>query len=174
MICLEAMMDTASGILFLHPARFETNVHAAQELLCLIQVSARLHPVTGLLASCHFLVLLCMFYLCPLSIRLTDHFHMRVNQSTKLIHLLSPVVQSSLVFWYQGEQVSHGVPLHPPAPTHGFTMDTSNYGWRAVCGPLSMRSIWSRDHLGLHINYLDLETVFLTLNSRGDYVKHMS
>ena len=69
-------------------------VHTAQELLCLTQVSAGpLNQVTGLLASCHSLVLLCMCHLRPLSILLRDHFNMRFDQPTKLIHLSSPVVQ---------------------------------------------------------------------------------
>ncbi len=49
-----AMVDMTRGILFPSPPRLEAIVHAAQELLCLTQVSAgHLRHVMGLLASCH-------------------------------------------------------------------------------------------------------------------------
>ncbi len=163
---LGAMIDTARGILFPSPPRLEAIVHAAQELLSLTQVSARyLRHVIGLLASCHSLVPLCMFHLRPLSILLRDHFDMRFDQPTKLIPLSSPVVRSSLEFWSQRELVSQGVPLRPPTPSHVLTTDASNFGWGAVCGPLSARGVWSNDHVGLHINFLELETVFLALKT---------
>ncbi len=41
--------------------------------------------------------------------------------------------------------------------------DTSTYGWGAVCGPLTVRGVWSSDQSSLHINFLKLETVFLAL-----------
>ncbi len=38
-------------------------------------------------------------------------------------------------------------------------------GASAVCSLLSARGIWSSDHVGLHINYLQLETVFFALKT---------
>ena len=55
---------------------------------------------------------------------------MLVDQPTKLILLLSPVVQWSLVFWYQRELVSQRDLLQPPAPTQCVLITgASNYGW---------------------------------------------
>ena len=62
------------------------------------------------------------------------------------------------------EFVSQGVPLQPLPPTHVLTTDTSTYGWGAVCAPLTARGVWSSDQSSLHINFLELETVFLALN----------
>ncbi len=46
-----------------------------------------------------------------------------------------------------------------PCPNHGCIQL-----WMGVmCGPLSVRCIWSEDHLGRHINFLELEIVFLAL-----------
>ncbi len=82
---------------------------------------------------------------------LKDHFDIdRVDRSSKLIPLSSSMVQSSLEF-------------SSLTPTHILTTDASNYGWEAVCGPLSVRGVWSEDHLGRHINFLELETIFLAL-----------
>ncbi len=68
MLHLGALFDMARGLVFPSPAWTETIIHATQALLDLTQVSAlRLHQVTGLLASCHALVPLCMFRLHPLS-----------------------------------------------------------------------------------------------------------
>lgn len=55
------------------------------------------------------------------------------------------------------------VPLHPSATTHAITMDASNDRFGPVCGPLSARGACSRDHVGLHIDYLQMETVYETL-----------
>lgn len=93
---LGAMTD--AGILFPTSASLETIARSTG----ITQVSALcLHQVTGLMVSCHLLVPLCMLHLHPWSIILRDHFNMRVDQLTKLIPLLSPVVQSSLVVWSQ-------------------------------------------------------------------------
>ncbi len=46
-------------------------------------------------------------------------------------------------------------------PTYVLMMDASTYGWGAVCSPLTARGVWSSDQSSLHINFLELETVFL-------------
>ncbi len=133
-------------------------MHAAQALLCITQVSAqRLRQVTGVLAACHSLVLLCMFHLCPLLILLRDHF---TDQADASVISSGPVISGLLV------SVGTSLPgsSSPAAsPTHVLITDTTNYGWGSVCGPLLARGVWSRNHVGLHINYLELETVFLAL-----------
>ncbi len=140
MLHLGALIDTARGLVFPSPARTETIIHATQGLLGLSQVSAlRLHQVTGLLASCHALVPLCMFHLCPLLNLLRDHFNMRVDRTSKLIPLSSSVIRSTLEFWSRREHVSQGVPLQPLPPTHVLTMDAYTYGWGAVCGNLTAK-----------------------------------
>ncbi len=166
MLHLGALIDTARGLVFPSPARTETIIHATRALLGLTQVSAlRLRQVTGLLASCHALVPLCMFRLRPLSILLRNNFDMRVDRTSKLIPLSSPVIQSTLEFWSRRDLVSQGVPLQPLPPSHVLTMDASTYGWGAVCGPLTARRVWLSDQYSLHINFLELETVFLALKT---------
>ncbi len=155
----------ARRLVFPSQARTERIIHATQALLDLTQISAlRLRQVTGLLASCHTLVPLCMFHLHPLSNLPKDHFDMRVDRTSKLIPLSSPVIWSALEVWSRRDLVSQGVPLQPLPPTHILTTDTSTYGWGAVCAPLTARGVWSSDQSSLHINFLELETVFLALN----------
>ncbi len=70
--------------------RLNNLAHSALELRQLSQVSGRqLHQVTGMMVSCHAIVPLCMFHLCPLSMLLRDHFDMLVDHSSKLIPLSS-------------------------------------------------------------------------------------
>ncbi len=166
MLHLGALIDTARGLVFPSPAKTETIIHATRALLGLSQVSAlRLRQVTGLLASCHALVPLCTFRLRPLSTLLRDHFDMRVDRTSKLIPLSSPVIWSTLEFWSCRDLVSQGIPLQPLPPSHVLTTDASTYGWGAVCGPLTARGVWSSDQSYLHINFLELETVFLALKT---------
>ncbi len=128
MLHLGALM--ARGLVFPSPAWTETIIHATQALLDLTQVSAlRLRQVTGLLGSCHVLVPLYMFRLRPLSILLRGHFDMRVDRTSKLIPLSSPVIRSALEFWSRRDLVSQGVPLQLLSLTHILTMDASTYGW---------------------------------------------
>ncbi len=99
MLHLGAIIDTLRGTVCPSPDRLNKLVHSALELLQLSQVSARrLCQVTGMMASCYVIVPLCMFHLRPPSMLLRDHFDMRVDRSSKLIPLSSPVVQSSLEF----------------------------------------------------------------------------
>ncbi len=53
---------------------------------------------------------------------------------------------------------------HPP-PTHALITDMSNYRW----GPLSVRGILSRDHVGLHINELEVAVWHTCPSSDGQY-----
>ncbi len=92
-----------------------------------------------ILPSCHAQVPLCMFRLHPLSNLVRDHFDMRVDCTSKLIPLSSPVIRSALEFWSRRDLVSQGVPLHILPPTHVLMTDASTYGWVAVCGPLTAR-----------------------------------
>ncbi len=152
-----ALIDTARGLVFPSPARTEAIVHATLDLT---QVSALcLRQIMGLLASCHALVPLCMFHLCPLLTLLRDHFDMRVDRTSKLIPLSSPVIRSALEFWSRRDLVSQGVPLQPRPPSHVLMTDASTYGWGAVCGPLTASGVWSSDQSSLLINFLELETV---------------
>ncbi len=106
-----------------------------------------------------------MFRLHPLSTLLRDHFDMRVDRTSKLIPLSYPVIRSTLEFWSRRDLVSQGMPFQPPPPSHVLTTDASTYGWGAVCSPLTVRGVWSSDQSSLHINFLELETVFLALKT---------
>ncbi len=142
MLHLGDLIDTARGLVFPSLARRETIIHAAQALPGLTQVSVlRLWWVTGLMASCHALVPLCMFRLHPLSTLLRDHFNIIVDHPSKLIPLSSPVIQSALEFWPRWELVSQGILLQPSPPTYILTTDASTYGWGRFCGPLMARVI---------------------------------
>ncbi len=173
MLHLGALINTASGLFFPTLSQTEKIIHATQGLLGLTQISALcLHQVTGLLACCHALVLLCMFRLHPLSNLPRDHIDMRVDCTSKLIPLSSQVFRSALEFWSRRDLVSQGVPLQHLPPIHILMTDASTYGCGAVCGPLTARGVWSSDQSSLHINFLELKTVFLCFplpcSSQGD------
>ncbi len=100
-----------------------------------------------------------MFHLHPLLTLLRDYFDMRVDRTSKVIPLSSPVIRSALEFWSRRDLVSQGVPLQPLPPSY------VTYGLGAVCGPLTARGVWSSDQFSLHINFPELETVFLALKT---------
>ncbi len=80
-----------------------------------------------------------------------------------MIHLSSSVIRSALELWSRQEHVFQGVPLQPLPPCHVLTTDASTYEWGVICGPLTARGVWLSDQSFPHINFLELETVFLAL-----------
>ncbi len=97
------------------------------------------HRVAGVLP---YLVTLCMYHLHPLSTLLRDHFGMRVDHSSKLISLSSPVIRLTLEFWSRRDVVSHGVPLQPLPRSHN---ECIHLWMGKVCGPLTAMGVWSSD-----------------------------
>ncbi len=104
MLHLGAMIDMAKGVVFPSPDR-------------LTQVSAQCLPrVTDLMASCHSLVPLCTFHLCPLLNLLRDHFNLWVDQPMKLILLSS--ISRDLVICRILVLVESSLPGCPSPATH--------------------------------------------------------
>ena len=66
-------------------------------------------------------------------------------------------------WWLQKDNVLEGQPLHPLQHAHQFFTDTSNQGWGAHLGDFTARGLWSVLESKLHINFLELKAVILTL-----------
>ncbi len=110
----------------------DTLLQALQELLRLtvVHMSARAFiRVTGLIASCHALIPLCLFHLRPVSIHLVDHYDLRSDPLVKPIPLNSPVLLAALEFCAELPRVAQGVLLHRPLPTVTLAMDVSSSVW---------------------------------------------
>ncbi len=104
-----------------------------------------------------------MVRLCPLSNLLRDHFGHEGRSHFKadpLVVSSDPV--SSGIFGHAGILCRKAFLFKPFLP-HVLTTDTSSYGWGPVCSPLMARGLWSSDQSSLHINSLELGTVFLAL-----------
>ncbi len=88
MLHLGSLIDIARGLVFPFPAQTVMIVHADQGLLGLTQIFALcLCQGTGIMASCHTLVPMCLFCLRPFLTLMRDHFNMRVDCPSKLIPL---------------------------------------------------------------------------------------
>ncbi len=119
--------------------------------------------VAGLMASCHALFPLCLFRLCPVSIHLAEHYDSRSYPLMKLIPLHSPVLHAALEFCAGPTRLAQGVLLHRPLPTITLMMDVLEEGWGVICGHEMICGVWTGEQTRLHISYLELMAVFLTL-----------
>ena len=70
-----------------------------------------------------------------------------------------------LDWWLDEGNVLRGQFLHPLQHALQVFTDASNEGWGAHLGESTARGVWSEPEGKLHINYLELEAVFLALKS---------
>ena len=68
-----------------------------------------------------------------------------------------------LQWWLDEENVLTGQPLHPMQNALQIFTDASKEGWGAHLNEHTARGVWSLPESKLHINYLELKAVFLTL-----------
>ena len=69
----------------------------------------------------------------------------------------------SLAQWLDEEWLQLGVPIAPPPCEEELFTDASNVGWGAHVAHLEASGRWPDSMIGLHINVLELEAVFLAL-----------
>ena len=70
--------------------------------------------------------------------------------------------------YLQATKIFQGQPLHPPSHALQIFTDASREGWCAHIGDLMAKGTWSLPESKLHINYLELKVVFLTLKEFQD------
>ena len=99
----------------------------------------------------------------PIQWHLKRHWHVpEVLEKVIPLHLsLLP----HLDWWLDEGNVLKGQPLHPLSHALQLFTDASNEGWGAHLGDSTARGVWSDVESRLHINFLELKAVFLTLKS---------
>lgn len=81
----------------------------------------------------------------------------------KIMHISEKSVSD--LSWWISKLGSEWQYLRPRTPLLTITSDASPSGWGAECNSNEARGNWSEDHLGLHINVLELWAVFYGLNT---------
>ena len=73
-----------------------------------------------------------------------------------------------LQWWLKEDNVLTGQPLHPIKHALQIFTDASKEGWGAHLNEHTARGSWSLPESKLHINYLELKAVFLSLKEFQD------
>ncbi|XP_070546087.1 uncharacterized protein [Ptychodera flava] len=74
-----------------------------------------------------------------------------------------PALRAHLGWWLDTENLLKGVPLRVPPPTQFLFTDASTTGWGAHLDELTASGSWSDNQRERHINWLELQAVFLAL-----------
>ncbi|XP_076128591.1 uncharacterized protein LOC143109676, partial [Alosa pseudoharengus] len=89
--------------------------------------------------------------------------------------LVTPRCMTALSIWREEEFLLRGAPLGTVARRKIVTTDASTSGWGAICEGVAVNGLWSPTQSRLHINVLELLTVWLALQRflpmlRGQHV----
>jgi hypothetical protein len=77
--------------------------------------------------------------------------------------VLAPWFHLSITQWLDSEWILRGVPIVLPTPQAEMFTDASVFGWGAHIGHLTTFGLWTDEQAMYHINWLELEAVFLAL-----------
>ena len=97
-----------------------------------------------------------------------------VRQPITQLIPVRPKLRFHLMWWLDQENLLKGVPLNSPPPNKFMFTDASNLGWGAHLDELTASGTWSGDQCKRHINWLELQAVFLALQSFQQSVSHQS
>ena len=91
--------------------------------------------------------------------------HWHILESLEKVIPLPHSLHPHLDWWLNKSNVLWCQPLHPLQHALQMFTDASNKGWGAHLGDSTARGVWSYTESRLHINFLELKAVFLTLKS---------
>ena len=80
-------------------------------------------------------------------------------------------VRPNLLWWSERKCLLQGTPATPPLPTAKVTTDASTQGWGATWSRRRLQGKWSTNEAPLHINALELLTVYKVLEAWGQDLK---
>ena len=99
----------------------------------------------------------------PIQSHLKKHWH--VPEVLDKVIPVPPSLHLHLDWWLDEKNVLRGQPLHTLRHALQVFTDASNEGWGAHLGETIAKGVWSEPESHLHINFLELKAVFLTLKS---------
>ena len=114
----------------------------------------------GLLTATEKQVVSGRLHMLPIQWHLKKHWHV-----PEVLEKLIPLPKSLHVhfrWWLNPDNVLQGQPLHPLQALQLFT-DTLSEGWGAHIGDYTAKGLWCPSEGVLHINFLELKAVLVTL-----------
>jgi len=87
---------------------------------------------------------------------------------------LSDESRAELRWWTQERNLNQGMPFLPPDPQLTLVTDASIMGWGGHLADSTCSGLWSPSCSSRHINWLELQAVFLTLQHFQDEVTNTS
>lgn len=145
----------------------EHRTAAFHECLALFQLGRKLRFRTflrllGLMASMIAAVPLGLLHMRPFQMWVLSH---RLNTSRHLNRrmLVDAACLAALSPWRRRDLLRRGTPIGRIYSRILITTDASLRGWGAICENRTVRGVWTPCQSRLHINYLELLTVFLAL-----------
>ena len=83
-------------------------------------------------------------------------------------------ISAHLDWWQNPTNVMRGADLHPKDHSIQLFTDASNEGWGAHLDQSSTKGLWSDQEKRLHLNILELKTVYLALRSFKDHCQNQT
>ena len=120
----------------------------------------------GLLTATEKQVHLGRLHMRPIQWHLKNNW--RVPESLDKQIPIPKSLHTHLKWWLEEDNVLQSQPLHPPRHALQIFTDTSKEGWGAHLNEHTARGTWSLPESQLHINYLELKSVFLALKQFQD------
>ena len=159
--------DLRSGRVRPTPDRWQNLQDKIQTLLSLPACPVRqFMSLIGLLTVTEKQVHLGRLHMRPIQWHLKNNW--RVPESLEKIIPLPRSLHPHLQWWLEEDNVLQGQPLHPVRHALQIFTDASKEGWGAHLNEFTARGSWSVPESKLHINYLELKAVFLTLKEFQD------
>jgi ribonuclease HI len=127
-------------------------------------VTARLFlRLLGLMASMIPVVRNCRLFMRPIQLYLLAFWRMSSRDLEATI-LIREHLRPHLVWWEDAQHIFQGMPLVPLKPQVTITTDASQtMGWGGYMGTMEVQGMWEPEMVHQHINVMELEAVFRTL-----------
>ena len=97
----------------------------------------------------------------PLQYFVQERWDMSMPESTPVF--LTPAARETLQWWLHTPNLMSGVPFSDPVPEMTIVTDASSYGWGGHLGDQTASGTWQPQEKSRHINWLELQAVWLTL-----------
>ena len=154
--------DLQAGQVQPTPDRWQSLQNKIWEILSLPTCPVRqFMSLIGLLTATEKQVHLGRLHMRPIQWHLKNHW--RIPESLEKVIPFPRSLHPHLQWWLQEDNILTGQPLHPIKHALQIFTDASKEGWGAHLNEHTARGTWSLPESKLHINYLELKVVFLTL-----------
>lgn len=124
----------------------------------------------GHLASMMYLVPKARQHIRPLQFFVQNQWSQDMPDTTRI--RLTQSARFQLEWWLDPTNLTLGVPFSTPDPALTIVTDASSYGWGGHLGDQTASGVWPDQWKSKHINWLELQAVWLTLKHFQDQVRN--